>query len=164
MRKPMMAASLLLVLTGCGGAAGGSAGTTSSSPSANPGATYLRIVKPVNDCTDAFFVDVHAVAYPKIRTDAAACVKVYQQFNGDLLALETEAPKAKADIDAQRKSIAAETQLLVAIAGSTSDVNTGLAVIAFNKYDDGGASALVRSDLGLPAPPAGASPKATPAT
>jgi hypothetical protein len=148
-----MAVIGLMLLAGCGGTSGPSA-QSNPSPTPNPGATYLRIVKPTNDTIDALGAAVHAqpIDYPKVRTAAAAAEKAYQQFNADLVELETEAPSAKTDIEALRKTVAAEVSLLGAIVASSSDINTGVNVLAFSNYSDGGAAALVRSDLKLPAP------------
>lgn len=151
------AIAVLALLAGCAGPTGGSP-LSPPSPTPNPGATYLRIVKAINDCDDRFYAEIDAqraakaVDYGKIRAAAGACVPVYQKFNTDLLALEDEAPKAKSDIDAMRKSVAASIQLLNSVVGATSDLATAQAVLAVNQYKDGGAAALVRSDLGLPAP------------
>lgn len=141
-----------IILAACVLVAGCGSGPIGPTPArSDPGATYLRIVKPTNDCLDTLYSHTKVADYPKIRADAAACVQADHQFNGDLLALEDQAPKARNDIEALRKSTAEEERLMSAIAGSTTDINTGVAVLAMNNHNDGGAAALVRSDLGLPA-------------
>lgn len=154
MRFPIMAiAAACLALVGCGGA--GAVAT----PTPNLGAEYMAIVAPGNTCLDALSTTARAVPQDnaKIRKAAAACQTADAKLNSNLLTLSKQATGAtRTDIEAMRHAVAAQEALLGSIANS-SDESLYASVLAYANYSDGGAASLVRSDLGLAAPP-GSSP------
>jgi hypothetical protein len=142
----------LALLAACGG---GTSSAAQPSPTPNLGAEYTRIVKPINDADDVLYAATQAKPQdnPRVRNAAAAAQVAYGKFNADLLALEAKAlASIRTDIDAERKGVAAQEQLIGAIVTAT-DLNLVAAVNAASNFSDGGAASLVRADLGLAPPP-----------
>ena len=99
-----------------------------------------------------------------IRADTAALIAAEVQLSSDLLRLEADAPAAKQDIEAARRSISQEIGDLQGMASATSVTEALLALdaVVATRRAGGGAFVQLRSDFGLP-PPSQLGPSPTPA-
>jgi hypothetical protein len=123
------------------------------------GAKYLAMVGPSNKLIDAMNVVVAPahMSITKVRRVGAALLAADVTFNSDLLAFAPLVPAAvQPDVAAARLALSSDIADLQSIVASTTypQLDAAVSVWSADGNKDSKAFVLLRSDLGLPPPPA----------